>query len=169
MGFPNGLIFSNYFFDPSTTTTTTMFLFNFAFESLLSHTHTHKTLYTTHRSAAEELVRSQFSAFKNMPSPGIQLERRITPQRQMGGSTASLNRLPDQMSTSFTLTNRNSSSISDLSDPNAPREPPSPPVQVHLPMPVKTGSNGGDAADTATVPSRGSKFAPANIFKSFFK
>lgn len=91
----------------------------------------------------------------------------MPPPRQLGGSTASLNRLADPMSTSFTLNSRNSSSISDLSDPNAPIEPISPPVQVHVPMPVKTSS--GDVTDSTSVASRGSKFAPANLFKSFFK
>lgn len=124
--------------------------------------HTWLLLALGNRSAAEELVRSQFSAFKNMPSPGIQLERRSQPR--LGGSTASLNKLVDPMSTSLTLNCRNSSSISDLSSTELKKPMESPPVQVHVPMPTpKT-----QPAEPET-PSRGSKFAPANIFKSFFK
>lgn len=115
-----------------------------------------------HRSAAEELVRSQFSAFKNMPTQGIQLERRSQPR--LGGSTASLNKLADPMSTSLTLSCRNASSISDLTSTDSKQSLESPPVQVHVPLPTAKA-----APVEAETPSRGSKFAPANIFKSFFK
>lgn len=120
--------------------------------------------WATIRSAAEELVRSQFSAFKNMPSPGIQLERRT--QNRLGGSTASLNKLGDPMSTSLTLSSRNASSISDLE--TAAAESKRPETQVHVPAPVAKPMAPAPPVDTDT-PNRASKFTPSNIFKSFFK
>lgn len=117
------------------------------------------------RSAAEELVRSQFNAFRNMPSPGIQLERQFGRQTRHGGSTQSLNRMPDP---AVPLNARNATSITDLVETKA--TPVATPQVAAVPAPkLATPAAAAEPVEPANVTMTRSKFAPANIFKNFFK
>lgn len=152
------------------------------------NTHTHSLLLLTHietiRSAAEELVRSQFGAFKSLPSEQADTKNQAHQQQQnhrrqaLGGSAMSLNKLAD----SVPLSSRNASSIPDLTNPpttcptNANGGGNKPPLPGDF---AAAGSGGGQSKqlsdDLKTINSNTepatirSKFTPGNIFKNFFK
>lgn len=168
---------------------------------IANHTTTNNKTQPTHcgafRSAAEELVRSQFSAFRNMPSPGIQLERTFGRQNRHGGSTQSLNKMADP---AVPLSGRHASSNSDLAGQMSATPPkptttittitlrgqaqraavgPKPAAAQNVP-PAAAAAAGQDnvaapvadaaaAAVAASPTASRSKFAPGNIFKNFFK
>lgn len=109
------------------------------------------------RSAAEELVRSQFGAFKNLPPQGNSSEQR---RQAMGGSAVALNKLND----SAPLSSRNSSSIPDLVNTGATA------ATANDANNKQQLSDDLKAINPNTEPATiRSKFTPGNIFKNFFK
>lgn len=108
------------------------------------------------RSAAEELVRSQFGAFKNLPPQGNPSEQR---RHAMGGSAVALNKLND----SAPLSSRNSSSIPDLVQTGATAATTNDANNKQLSDDLKAINSN---TEPATIRS---KFTPGNIFKNFFK
>lgn len=154
----SGFIFSHcpsddlfYFVNPSTLT---CFIANILSIPLFF---TLSTSSTVCRSAAEELVRSQFGAFKNLPPQGNSSEQR---RQAMGGSAVALNKLND----SAPLSSRNSSSIPDLVNTGATAATAKDAnSKQQLPDDLKAINS---STEPATIRS---KFTPGNIFKNFFK
>lgn len=119
------------------------------------------------RSAAEELVRSQFNAFRNMPSPGIQLERTFGRQTRHGGSTQSLNRTSQPELGAVPLSGRNANSNTDL--PTGPEQTTTSTVVTVATAPATTAVAADNVTTTTTAAQPRSKFAPGNMIKNFFK
>lgn len=116
-------------------------------------------------------MRSQFNAFRNMPSPGIQLERQFGRQTRHGGSTQSLNRMPDP---AVPMNARNATSITDLAGARAtsvaaPKVAAAVAAPKLAPATTPAPAAAVEPAEPAHVTMTRSKFAPANIFKNFFK